>query len=771
MSITKPKAIAALLLALALAGSSSAQDVVEVDAQIPVTVVNTGATVTITPPVGWGTGETAAVTANNERMFNIKLIKRPEPEDVQAPPVLSVSHRPQARMGTGAWVSRNRSNVTLNLQSQLYQNAVISLHSLNGKRILSTRVTASQNTANISRTNISAGVYLLSVKSANGNSYATRITHTGNKLNINVAFNNAANPFLSGSMASVEGGEYGEWTITVTNPGYITQSDKFFPVLVNNQQRSFTLAPVEEIPSGTFTETVNGVQFQMLYVQGGPFRLGCEGGSCPPNTAAVDATVSPYFIGSRTVSRNLWQAVMGGPACVQSQWNDCNGPQGGHTWYDALEFACKLSQMTGKNYRMMTEAEFEFAAKNHTSSMTFGTGMGGEEWAYNTWNETLTGGTDPVGVRSGVHDQKTRRNAQGMGDNITGRLIRSIEGVGPALRLTLSADNGLPPNYIHPCQLPAPDMSNEPVNTYRDMRWVTGTNARWFSSSFGQTLSIMVWEDGTARLGDTPGQWFTSNNINFVFVPSTINQFNTIRRFAYIFLNESVGTYLSPVSYNMGGSVTHMVSSGRIEKEAVSNGTKPAITNLKRGEDLAREQPDFETYYKMVDMVNMPASARGQDERLLDGPEHGWLQINRGSAHHYRKDIDPDEFRFVVSGGMLANGSWFTVNNTLIRITHPGSGNNPQPYVVNYLYVVNHDENSFNHNSFVGYERGDMRIFRKTANNSTDISDWWQNSNGTCGGCAEIAKGQGPSMYASGGNAVAGRNTFVPAPCPVGGCR
>jgi formylglycine-generating enzyme required for sulfatase activity len=47
-----------------------------------------------------------------------------------------------------------------------------------------------------------------------------------------------------------------------------------------------------------------------------------------------------------------------------------------------MEFSCKLSQLTGRKYRMTTEAEWEYAAKNKLSSLEkVGTG---EEWAYNS---------------------------------------------------------------------------------------------------------------------------------------------------------------------------------------------------------------------------------------------------------------------------------------------------------------------------------------------------------------------------------------------------
>ncbi|MCL2689896.1 MAG: SUMF1/EgtB/PvdO family nonheme iron enzyme [Chitinispirillia bacterium] len=771
--MTKPiAALNALILVFAFAVNPSAQ---EVDAQVPV-VVNTSASVKIDPPaVGQGTGDEGSVTANTQRPFGIKLVSRPQPEEVLAP--ASVLHRAQNRAGSGAWLSKSRGNVTLSLQPQQYQNAAISLHSVNGRRILNSKISASNAANSISRSNIPAGVYLLSVKGINGSSFSSRITHSGGRLNINIAFiSGTASPLSINSMAAAEP-DYGEWTITVSADGHITQSRKWTPTAGDNPLQEFTLTPVVQTTSASFTQTVriNGDSvgvFHMVYIPGGTFTMGCVPGSvtrCPEDAAPVEGvTVSSYFIARTTVTQALWRAVMG----------TTTGSATSGTWYDAHEFACRLSQLTGRNYRMMTEAEFEYAGKHHRDSLTFGTT---EEWAYNTWSATIMGGTDPVGLGSGSHNQKTRRNAQNVGDNITGRLIRSIEGVGPTLRLVLSADTDLPPLYIHPCQLYAPTMGAEPVNSYRDLRWVTGSDARWATTSpaggSGGT-SFRIWADGTAtstsswggRETVTNGQWFTSNNISFVFVPTPgqggFGLTPSITRYAYIFLNDKDGSFITD---GMGGA-------GRIVKEEAPNVAKPAIANLMRGEELARSQPDFETLYKMVDMVNMPQSIRQQDERLLDGPDSGWLQINRTSAHHYRKDVDLDEFRFVVSGGILANGTWFTVNNTFLRITKSGIGQevctgfganrvcrdgDPYEYVTDYLYVVTSGGN-FMHNSFMGYERGDFRSFTKMANGSSGITDFWS------AGANEIPKDQAASFYRNRDN---GQSTFVPAQCPEGGCR
>lgn len=502
-------------------------------------------------------------------------------------------------------------------------------------------------------------------------------------------------------------------------------------------------------PSPTdFTETVNGVSFSMTYIPGGTFTIGCEKATCPSDTKPVaGVTVSGYHIGKTEVTRGLWQAVMGE---APAGYGTSSSSNTNLTWYASMEFACRLSQLTGRRYRMTTEAEWEYAAKNHLSSLEkIGTG---EEWAYNSWNSTHTGGTDPLGPSSGQHTQKTRRDAQGTADNITGRLIRSIEGEGPALRLAVSATTDYPPGLIPPCGLHAPQLGPEPVNSYRDPRWITGSDSAWVVGSIAiGSFNLMVWEDGTARLGTTNGQWFTSNNIALVFVPNT----GSSTKFAYIFLNGKQASLISDqgFAYGSGGYI------GRIEKLAATHLDKPTISGLKSGAELASAAgPNF----KMVDMANIPQAARQKDARLLDGTSHGWFQDNRqaGGVHHYRKDVDADEFRFTVNQGgnrtMLANGDWFTVNNTFLRITHSTG------YTADYLYAVD-ASGTFYHNSFMAYERGDFRMFKKTTNNSDTLSL-------SCGDICigEIPKGAAASLYS---NMKNGKSTFTPAECPTGGCQ
>jgi len=223
--ITKPvAALNALLIVFAFAANSSAQGV---SAQVPVIVTNIAANVKIDPPAaGQGTGAERNVTANNQQTLNITLLEQ-----------TSVLHQPQIRTTAPASVSHSRGNVTLNLHAQQYQNAVISLYSVNGKRILNSKVSASNTTNSISRSNIPAGVYMLKVLGINGNSFSTKLTHSGEKLNINAAFEGLS----VSSNRSANEANYGMWTITVSAQGYTTQTRTFQPVAGANPLQSFTL--------------------------------------------------------------------------------------------------------------------------------------------------------------------------------------------------------------------------------------------------------------------------------------------------------------------------------------------------------------------------------------------------------------------------------------------------------------------------------------------------------------------------------------------------
>ena len=117
------------------------------------------------------------------------------------------------------------------------------------------------------------------------------------------------------------------------------------------------------------TIAVNGVSFDMIMVEGGTFTMGAT--SEQGNDAESDekpthlVTLSDYYIGETEVTQALWQAVMGNNP---SSFKGNSNPVECVSWNDCQEFIRKLNSLTGRTFRLPTEAEWEFAARGGNNS-------------------------------------------------------------------------------------------------------------------------------------------------------------------------------------------------------------------------------------------------------------------------------------------------------------------------------------------------------------------------------------------------------------------
>lgn len=109
--------------------------------------------------------------------------------------------------------------------------------------------------------------------------------------------------------------------------------------------------------------TVADVSFSMIPVRGGEFTMGSPAGAgfdeseCPQHKV----TLSDFYIGETEVTQALWNAVMAGnPSTFNT---DPNLPVETVTWNACIKFVRRLSELTGKKFRMPTEAEWEYAAR------------------------------------------------------------------------------------------------------------------------------------------------------------------------------------------------------------------------------------------------------------------------------------------------------------------------------------------------------------------------------------------------------------------------
>ena len=207
------------------------------------------------------------------------------------------------------------------------------------------------------------------------------------------------------------------------------------PVPLTHQQNNDQAIIVPEIEEFT----VNGVTFRMIRVDGGSFTMGAtkEQGTWSTDTDEYPThkvKLGNFMIGETEVTQALWTAVMGSNP---SHFHGANKPVEKVSWNDCQLFIEKLNKLTGKCFRLPTEAEWEYAARGGKHSCGFrypgsnkpkdtcwyaGTNetkevakkcpneigiydMGGNVWEWcNDWkgNYSSSDETNPTGPRTGV---------------------------------------------------------------------------------------------------------------------------------------------------------------------------------------------------------------------------------------------------------------------------------------------------------------------------------------------------------------------------------
>jgi formylglycine-generating enzyme required for sulfatase activity len=122
-----------------------------------------------------------------------------------------------------------------------------------------------------------------------------------------------------------------------------------------------TASPTPAVPSS--------ISATMVYVPGGTFWMGCspgDGECLEHESPRHKVTLSPYYIGKYEVTQAEWRAVMGSNPSENSGCDAC--PVENVSWYDVQGFIKKLNQLTGRRYRLPTEAEWEYAARGGTTT-------------------------------------------------------------------------------------------------------------------------------------------------------------------------------------------------------------------------------------------------------------------------------------------------------------------------------------------------------------------------------------------------------------------
>ena len=133
---------------------------------------------------------------------------------------------------------------------------------------------------------------------------------------------------------------------------------------------SSSVASGASLSGNTITIPVkNGISIDMVRVKAGTFTMGAtremENPYDDEKPIHQVTLTNDYYIGRYEVTQALWKAVMGNNP---SKYEGDNLPVEQVSWDDCQEFISKLNIITGKTFRLPTEAEWEYAARGGKKS-------------------------------------------------------------------------------------------------------------------------------------------------------------------------------------------------------------------------------------------------------------------------------------------------------------------------------------------------------------------------------------------------------------------
>lgn len=141
--------------------------------------------------------------------------------------------------------------------------------------------------------------------------------------------------------------------------------------------------------------TVNGVSFDMVKVDGGEFMMGSYEGDNDEQPVHTER-VGTFYMGKTEVTQKLWTAVMGSNP---SRFRGENLPVENVSWFDCQEFVERLSRLTGRIFRLPSEAEWEYASKGGSRSRNYKYSGSNDLYRVGWYNENSSGTTHPVGMK------------------------------------------------------------------------------------------------------------------------------------------------------------------------------------------------------------------------------------------------------------------------------------------------------------------------------------------------------------------------------------
>jgi eukaryotic-like serine/threonine-protein kinase len=127
-----------------------------------------------------------------------------------------------------------------------------------------------------------------------------------------------------------------------------------------------------------FTETIaKDITLEMVSIPKGSFTMGApasEAESDDYERPQHQVTIKPFLMGKYPITQAQWAAVANLPKIQYdlnpdpSRFKGKNLPVEKVSWNDAVEFCARLSQKTGRSYRLPSEAEWEYACRAGTTT-------------------------------------------------------------------------------------------------------------------------------------------------------------------------------------------------------------------------------------------------------------------------------------------------------------------------------------------------------------------------------------------------------------------
>lgn len=136
----------------------------------------------------------------------------------------------------------------------------------------------------------------------------------------------------------------------------------YFEKFPNGRYASVLKAFQKNLPSGSFMDMISGIE--MVFVKGGCFQMGDTFEKGGKDAKPVhEVCLRDFLIGKYEVTQEQWKEVMGiNPSHFAGCGDNC--PVESVGYLDTLDFIRKLNEKTEKEFRLPTEAEWEYAARS-----------------------------------------------------------------------------------------------------------------------------------------------------------------------------------------------------------------------------------------------------------------------------------------------------------------------------------------------------------------------------------------------------------------------